>query len=93
MYVVKSGTLQAIQDRSEGVRVLGNITSGELVGEQALFDEGNIAKTRTATVIATEPTTLLVIMNYSIADLARKHAEIYEKIREIIRARRTQNLR
>jgi CRP-like cAMP-binding protein len=64
---------------------------GEIVGEFALFDEGNTSKTRTASVIATVPTILLVIMNYSIADLAMKHIEIYEKIEKIIHIRRAQN--
>lgn len=93
MYIVKEGTLQAIQHRSDGIRVLWNIGTGELVWELALFDEGNITKTRTASVIAVEPSVLLVIMNYSIADLAKKHNEIYEKIKEIVRQRRAQNMR
>jgi len=93
MYIVKEGLLQAVQHRSDGIRVLGNVSSGEMVGELALFDEGNITKTRTAAVVAVEPTVLLVIMNYSIADLAKKHVEIYEKIKEIVRRRRAQNMK
>ena len=92
LYVVISGTLKVYQDRSSGVRVLGTVSVGEMVGEFALFDEANYAKTRTATVQAEEPTSLLVIMNYSIADLAKKHSAIYQKIREILQKRKMQNI-
>lgn len=91
LYIVKSGKLKVFQERSEGVRNLGEVGADEMVGEFALFDEGNATKTRTATVQALEPTQLLVIMNYSIADLAKKHSDIYDKIRDIVRARKEMN--
>jgi len=91
LYIVKSGKLKVFQERSEGIRNIGEVSVDEMVGEFALFDEGNTTKTRTATVQAIEPTQLLVIMNYSIADLAKKHSNIYEKIREIVMTRKEMN--
>jgi CRP-like cAMP-binding protein len=39
LYIVKQGSLEAIQNRSDGSRILGRISVDEIVGEFALFDE------------------------------------------------------
>jgi CRP-like cAMP-binding protein len=44
-----------------------------------------------ASVKALEDSELIVIMNYSIIDLSKKHKNIYDKIINIISQRRSQN--
>lgn len=87
LYIVKSGSLKAYKDRSDGERLLGYIGVNELVGEMALFDP-SAPKKRTATVRATEDALLLVIMDYAILELSKQHHEIYEKIADIITKRK-----
>ncbi len=79
LYVVKVGLLKAYKDRSDGEKLLGNIGPGEIAGEMALFDPG-APKKRMATVDAIDDTLLLVIMDYAILELSKKHHEIYDKI-------------
>ncbi len=81
--MVKSGSLKAYKDRSDGEKLLGYIGAGELAGEMALFDP-EAPKKRMATVRAIDDTLLLVIMDYAILELSKKHHEIYEKISQII---------
>lgn len=90
MYVVKAGSLKSFKDRSTGEQVLGYVKEGEIVGEMAIFDK-DAPKHRVATVQAIEPTLLLVIADYAILDLSRKHPEIYEKICSIICERKRKN--
>jgi CRP/FNR family transcriptional regulator len=88
LYVVKQGSLKVYKDRSSGEIFLGNIGPGELAGEMALFDL-ETPKKRIASIQATEDSLLLVIMDYAILELSKKHPEIYGKIAEIIIKRKT----
>ena len=90
MYIVKSGNLKAFKDRSIGEQILGYITVGEMVGEMALFD-ASAPKKRLASVRAVEDSFLLVIVDYAIVDLGRKHPAIHSKISEVIQARSAAN--
>jgi CRP-like cAMP-binding protein len=90
MYVVKTGNLKAFKDRSSGEQILGFVTVGEMVGEMALFD-ANAPKRRLASVKAVEDSRLLVIVDYAIVELSRKHPVVYEKIRAVIEERRRVN--
>ena len=90
MYIVKSGNLKAFKDRSIGEQILGYITVGEMVGEMALFD-ASAPKKRLASVRAVEDSLLLVIVDYAIVDLGRKHPAIHAKISEVIQARSAAN--
>jgi len=49
----------------------------------ALFDP-DVPKRRMANVKAMEDSLLLVIMDYAILELSKKHAEIYQKIAKTI---------
>ncbi len=89
MYVVKSGLLKAYKDRSSGETILGYVRPGEMVGEMAIF--GHEPKTRMATVRAMEPTKLLVIVDYAILEISKKHEELYAKIEKIVADRKAQN--
>jgi CRP-like cAMP-binding protein len=87
LYIVKSGSLKVYKDRSDGERLIGYIRTNELAGEMALFDP-DAPKKRMATVWAIDDTLLLVIMDYAILELSKKHTEIYEKIVEIMTKRK-----
>ncbi|MDQ1343933.1 MAG: family transcriptional regulator, cyclic receptor protein [Patescibacteria group bacterium] len=89
MYVVKEGSLKVYKDRSTGTTILGYVNAGETVGEMAVF--GHEPRIRMATVRAVEPTRLLVIVDYAIIEISRKHPELYAKINAIIRRRMEQN--
>lgn len=88
MYVVKSGKLRAYKERSDGERFLGDIEPGELAGEMAFFSP-ETPKKRMANIRAVNDTLLLVIMDYAILELSKKHPEIYQKISQIIMKRKT----
>jgi CRP/FNR family cyclic AMP-dependent transcriptional regulator len=90
MYVVKAGNLKAFKDRSSGEQILGFVTVAEMVGEMALFD-ANAPKRRLASVRAVEDSRLLVIVDYAIVELSRKHPIVYEKIKAVIDQRRRAN--
>jgi CRP/FNR family transcriptional regulator len=90
MYVVKSGMLKVYKDRSTGETVLGYVRGGETVGEMAIF--GHEPKVRMASVKAMEPTKLLVIVDYAILEISKKHPELYAKIEATVAARKAQNL-
>ena len=87
LYIVKQGSLKAYKDRSDGEKILGYIGLGELAGEMALFDPA-APKIRVATVKAMEDARLVVIMDYAILELSRKHPEVYQKIAQIIMKRK-----
>lgn len=89
-YVVKSGYIRVYKDRSDGEKLVGYVDSGGLVGEMALFDP-DAPKNRMATAKAAEDTYLLVIMDYAILELSRKHEDIYKKISDIIMVRKNDN--
>lgn len=89
MYVVMSGSLKAYRERSSGTTVLGYVGPGEMVGEMAIF--GLEPKVRIASVRAVEATRLLVIVDYAILEISKKHADLYAKIETIITQRKAMN--
>ncbi|MDD2565952.1 MAG: cyclic nucleotide-binding domain-containing protein [Candidatus Gracilibacteria bacterium] len=91
LYIVKSGKLRVHKERPDGDQTLGYIEQGEFVGEMAFFDGENIPKRRMASVKSLEETVLIVMMNYSITELARKRKDIYDKIAEVINDRKLKN--
>ncbi len=80
---MKSGLLQAYKSRSDGEVLLGHIGANELAGEMAFFDASS-AKKRMASIRAVEDTFIVVIMDYAILELSKKHPEVYEKILHIM---------
>jgi CRP-like cAMP-binding protein len=91
LYIVKSGTLKAYKERSDGEKFLGEIQSNELAGEMAIFDPEFPYK-RVASVSAVTDALLLVILKEAIMQLSTKHPEIFEKITKIIKKRRNTSL-
>ena len=62
----------------------------EILGEMALFDN-DAPKKRVASVRAMEDSQLLVIVDYAIVELGKKHPVVYEKIADVIRKRSAEN--
>lgn len=91
IYIVVSWKLKAYKIRSEGELTLWYIERGEFVWEMAFFDGENIPKKRMASIKAIEDTELIVIMSYSITELANKRKDIYDKIISIIEERKLKN--
>ncbi|OIP54266.1 hypothetical protein AUK10_01190 [Candidatus Gracilibacteria bacterium CG2_30_37_12] len=91
LYIVKSGTLKAYKERSDGEQFLGEIQPNELAGEMAIFDPEFPYK-RIASVSAETDTLLLVILKEAILQLSTKHPEVFEKISHIIKKRRNISL-
>ena len=91
MYIVKSGKLKIYRDRSSGEVPLGLVQPGEIVGEMALFDT-TAPKRRVASVKALEDTLLVVIVDYAIMELSRKHPLVYTKIQQVIKVRNEENI-
>ncbi len=91
MYIVKEWKLKAYRVRPDWDQVLGYIHKDEFVWEMAFFDGNDIPKKRMASVKAIEDSRLLIIMNYSIMDLAKKQKDIFDKIVSIIRQRKEIN--
>lgn len=91
LYIVKSGKLRVHKERPDWDQTLGYIEQWEFVWEMAFFDWENIPKRRMASVKSLEETVLIVMMNYSITELARKRKDIYDKIAEVINDRKLKN--
>lgn len=70
---------------------LGQVVAEEVLWEMALFQSTN--KSRMATAIASENSSLIVILDFSMNELKAKHPQVIEKIKEIIEYRNSQNTR
>ncbi len=90
-YILKSWSLKVYRSRSEWEQILWYIKIWEMVWEMAIFHIDGIANKRMASVKALEDSKMIVIMNYSIIDLSKKHKNIYDKIINIINQRKNQN--
>ncbi len=77
-YVVTSGKAEATRERSDGEKVLVN-TFGptDFFGELALLDEDGV---RTASIVAIEPTTCLVLTRWDFLAILRQDAEMAVEI-------------
>ena len=72
-YLVHEGAVEVSRnDGDEKVRVLRTLGKGDLLGEVALFRSGP----HSATAIATEPVTALVILEHRLEELVRTNPEL-----------------
>lgn len=72
-FVVISGRAEAIREHADGEKtVLNPLEPGDFFGEMALLSEG----IRTASVVATEPTTCLVLARWDFLGVLREDAEM-----------------
>ena len=73
-YVLISGNAEATRERSDGEKVVVNhFGSTDFFGELALLDEDGV---RTASIVATEPTTCLVLTRWDFLASLRQDADM-----------------
>jgi CRP-like cAMP-binding protein len=71
-FIIRSGRVEVIQERSGETERLGELRSGDVFGEMALLDEFP----RSATVRAIEPTTCLGIQRWHFRGILESHPQI-----------------
>ena len=71
-FIIKSGKVEAVQDRTGHQHKLAELKSGDVFGEMALLDEFP----RSATVRAVEPTTCLGIQRWHFKGILESHPQI-----------------
>lgn len=77
-YVITSGKAEATRERSDGEKVIVN-TFGptDFFGELALLDEEGV---RTASILASEPTTCLILTRWDFLGVLRQDADMAVEI-------------
>lgn len=81
LYILVSGKLSVYRFGNDTQKLLATLRAEDVIGEMWVFwDE----KLRNATVIAEEDTTLVIILDFSIQDLAKKYPSISKKIQKMI---------
>lgn len=77
-YVLISGHAEATRERSDGDKVVVNhFGANDFFGEMALLDEDGI---RTASIVASEPTTCLVLTRWDFIGILRKDGDMAVEI-------------
>jgi CRP-like cAMP-binding protein len=71
-FIIKSGKVEAVQDRGGHQHKLAELKTGDVFGEMALLDEFP----RSATVRAIEPTTCLGIQRWHFRGILESHPQI-----------------
>jgi CRP-like cAMP-binding protein len=71
-FILKSGRVEAVQDRAGHQHRLAELKTGDVFGEMALLDEFP----RSATVRAVEPTTCLGIQRWHFRGILESHPQI-----------------
>jgi CRP-like cAMP-binding protein len=71
-FIIKSGKVEAVQDRGGHQHKLAELGTGDVFGEMALLDEFP----RSATVRALEPTTCLGIQRWHFKGILESHPQI-----------------
>jgi len=84
MYLLLEWELEVYVERAWEKVVLWSIKAEEIIWEMAIFWDD---KKRMASCIAVSPSKLLVILEFSIKQIAEKHPWLMEKIKEIIKQR------
>ncbi|MGC9399498.1 MAG: cyclic nucleotide-binding domain-containing protein [Anaerolineae bacterium] len=71
-FIIVSGTAEVIREMPGGEKVkMNEFHAGDYFGELALLDDGP----RTASVVATEPTTCVILTRWDFLGMLRKDAE------------------
>lgn len=79
-FVIESG---AAEVRHDG-QTIATLGTGDFFGELALMDE----ERRTASVVATEPSRVIVMTRQAFDSMAREMAEVAERIRQRVKSYR-----
>lgn len=88
MYLLLEWELEVYVDRAWEKIVLWNIKAEDVIWEMAVFWDN---KKRMASCIAVSPSRLLVILDFSIKQIAENHSSLIEKIKDIIKKREEVN--
>lgn len=88
MYLLLEWELEVYVDRGGEKIVLWNIKAEEIIWEMAVFWND---KKRMASCVAVIPSRLLVILDFSIKQIAENHPSLIEKIKDIIKKREEVN--
>lgn len=88
LYIIASWVLSVQQDRKWTLREIASLEQWDLVWEMAFFWEPPI---RSATVVAKEESSLIVILHFSIQEILKKYPKIYKKLQWIIEERIQKN--
>jgi len=84
LYIVDSWKLSVVKNEKE----IAELSEWNLVWEMAFFWNPPL---RSATVIAKEQTTLIVILQFSVEALLKKYPKLYESVKQIIEERTLDN--
>lgn len=88
LYIILSWKLSIKKDKN-GQRVeIAELDAGKLVGEMAFFGE---PPHRSATVIAKEISSLIVILHFSLQQMLAKYPKLYDDVKMIIEQRTYEN--
>jgi len=88
MYLLLEWELEVYVERAGEKIVLWNIKAEEVIWEMAVFWDD---KKRMASCVAIVPSRLLVILDFSIKQIAENHPSLIEKIKDIIKKREEVN--
>ena len=88
MYLLLEWELEVYVERAWEKIVLWKVRAEEIIWEMAVFWDN---KKRMASCIAVSPSRLLVILDFSIKQIAEKHPKLIEKIKDIIKKREEVN--
>jgi len=88
MYLLLEWEMEVYVERAEEKVVLWRIKAEEIIWEMAVFWDD---KKRMASCVAIVPSRLLVILDFSIKQIAENHPSLIEKIKDIIKKREEVN--
>ncbi len=88
MYLLKSWKIEVFKKNWAGETVLWYVQAEDIFWEMALFWEET---QRMAWAKAIEDSSLIIILDFSIKELLKKHPEIMDKIKKIIEKRDIEN--
>ncbi|MDD3302797.1 MAG: cyclic nucleotide-binding domain-containing protein [Candidatus Gracilibacteria bacterium] len=91
MYFLKSGKIDIYKEINGNEEKIGQVVAEEVLGEMALFQSQS--NKRMGTAIAAENSMLIVILDFSIDELKRKHPNVIEKIKQVIEYRNSLNVK
>ena len=88
MYLLSKWELEIITHKDNKEIILGYIEAEDVVWEMALFWDRS---KRMASARATKDTLVIILLEFSISELTKKHPEVLEKIKKIIDNRKQEN--
>ena len=88
LYIISSWTLSIRQDRAWESKEIATLEQWDLVWEMAFFWEPPV---RSATVVAKEDSSLIVILHFSVQQILKKYPKLHQTLQGIIEYRIRKN--